>query len=204
MLNAAPARAVSPELMALVDVLIVNRVEAADMLGLPEIGDAAEAARGLAALGPAAVIVTLGSGARDVTVTGGDKSELTRYLRAALARLGLKETGESNPERGYYYRSDHFSMAKRGVPMLYIERGSDWVEGGTAAGEKASQAYTDTAYHGPNDEFSESWNWSGVQQDVELIYVLGRMLAQGKDWPNWHEGDEFRRIRDESRASLTK
>ena len=145
-----------------------------------------------------------GSRARDVTVTGGDKSELTRYLRAGLSRLGLKENGESNPERGYYYRSDHFSMAKRGVPMLYVERGSDWVNGGAAAGEAASQTYTDKAYHGPNDEFSESWDWSGPQQDVELIYVLGRMLAQGKDWPNWHEGDEFRRIRDESRASLGK
>lgn len=147
-------------------------------------------------------VLAPGSAARDVSVTGGDKSELTRYLQAAARAMGLTLSGEDHPERGYYYRSDHFSFAKRGVPMFSLGRGSDWVNGGRAAGEAAAEHYTTTDYHQPSDEFREDWDWSGPVQEATLFYRLGRSLAESRDWPNWHKTDEFRLIRDKSRAGV--
>lgn len=140
-----------------------------------------------------------GSVSRDYQVVGGDKSELTRYVAAVTKAMGLAQSPESDIERGYYYRSDHFSFAKRGVPMFNLGRGNDWVQGGKAAGEAAAKRYNEEAYHGPEDEFDPAWDWSGMLQDGELFYRLGRSLAMSSDWPNWHPTDEFRSIRDASR-----
>ncbi|MEY4239642.1 MAG: hypothetical protein RL339_2243 [Pseudomonadota bacterium] len=140
-----------------------------------------------------------GSASRDFQVVGGDKSELTRYVAAVTKAMGLAQSPESDIERGYYYRSDHFSFAKRGVPMFNLGRGNDWVNGGKAAGEAAAKRYNAEAYHGPEDEFDPTWDWSGMLQDGELFYRLGRSLAMSADWPNWHPTDEFRAIRDAGR-----
>lgn len=142
--------------------------------------------------------ISPGSASRDFQVVGGDKSELTRYVAAATRAMGLVQSPESDIERGYYYRSDHFSFAKRGVPMFNLGRGNDWVKGGKAAGQAAAKRYNETAYHGPEDEFGPNWDWSGMIQDGELFYRLGRSLAMTTDWPNWHPTDEFRSIRDQS------
>jgi len=139
-----------------------------------------------------------GSASRDFEVVGGDKSELTRYVNAVTKAMGLRQSAESDIERGYYYRSDHFSMAKRGVPMFNLGRGNDWVKGGKEAGEAAAARYNKEAYHGPADEFDPNWDWSGMLQDGDLFYCLGRSLAMTSDWPNWHPTDEFRAIRDKS------
>jgi len=139
--------------------------------------------------------------ARDYSMTGGDKSELTALFRKALAEQGLKEAPEDSPEKGHYYRSDHFSMAKLGVPMFDVSRGIDLFEGGKAAGEAARDDYVNNRYHQPSDEYSPKWDWSGINQDVKLYYRLGHMLADGKTWPNWYPTDEFRAIRDQSRAA---
>jgi Zn-dependent M28 family amino/carboxypeptidase len=141
-----------------------------------------------------------GSPARDVQIVGGDKSELTRYLNAATAAMGVTPEAEDHSERGYYYRSDHFSLAKRGVPMFYLKRGTDWIKGGTAAGNAAAEDYTNNRYHQPSDEYRDDWDWSGPAQDAELYYRLGRMLAMTRDWPNWYKTDEFRAARDKSRG----
>jgi len=144
--------------------------------------------------------LSLAGPARDVSVIGGSKSELDGYLRQALADLGRVETPDSSPQAGYYYRSDHFSMAKRGVPMFYVKSGLDLVNGGRAAGQAWESNYRANGYHGPDDEYDPAWDWSGVMQDLQLYYRLGRMLAESSAWPNWYPGDEFRRIRDESCA----
>ncbi|MEY4160495.1 MAG: hypothetical protein RLZZ136_1116 [Pseudomonadota bacterium] len=138
--------------------------------------------------------------AHDYAMTGGDKSDLTGLFRKALAEQGLVESPEDSPEKGHYYRSDHFSMAKLGVPMFDIGRGIDLVKGGKAAGEAARDDYTNNRYHQPSDEYSATWDWSGINQDVRLLYRLGHMLADSKAWPNWHPTDEFRAIRDKSLA----
>jgi len=145
-----------------------------------------------------------GSPSRDVQVTGGDKSDLTRYLQAAMKQMGFYQTPEDHPERGHYYRSDHFSFAKLGVPMFAVGRGTDWIKGGKAAGEAAGEDYVQHRYHQPSDQFDPSWDWSGAQQETQLFYVLGRSLASTTDWPNWHQGDEFRLIRDKSRSAAGK
>ncbi|WP_421839773.1 M28 family metallopeptidase [Novosphingobium sp.] len=144
--------------------------------------------------------LAVGGPAKDITVAGGDKSELTTILRKVEGEMGLSESPEEHPERGHYYRSDHFSFAKRGVPMFDVARGTDLVVGGKAAGQAASDDYTNVRYHQPSDQYQESWDISGMVQDVKLFYRLGRELADSSVWPNWHPSDEFRAIRDKSLA----
>ena len=136
--------------------------------------------------------------AKDIVVIGPGKSQLDAFLERALTDEGRIAVPETTPEKGYYYRSDHFGFAKRGLPMLYVKGGGDLVTGGPAAGAAYEDAYRANAYHGPNDEFDENWDWTGVEQDLQVYYRLGRMLAMSDAWPNWVEGDEFRAIRDES------
>lgn len=138
--------------------------------------------------------------ASNLTVIGMGKSQLDNYLNAAAKIEGRTPEREPTPEKGFYYRSDHFSFAKLGVPMVYFEGGDDLVNGGRAAGEAAAKDYEANRYHGPDDEFDENWDWSGVMADLRLYYRVGRMLAMTDVWPNWVEGDEFRAIRDKSRA----
>ncbi|WP_439646913.1 M28 family metallopeptidase [Novosphingobium lentum] len=138
--------------------------------------------------------------AKDYSMTGGDKSDLTAIFRQTLAAKGLTETAEDHPERGHYYRSDHFSLAKRGVPMFDIARGTDLLNGGTAAGEAAADDYNKHRYHQPSDQYSPTWDWSGITEDVGVYYALGHALATSTTWPNWHPTDEFRKVRDDSLA----
>ncbi|GGC27989.1 hypothetical protein GCM10011371_14380 [Novosphingobium marinum] len=145
--------------------------------------------------------LSLAGPARDVTVVGGGKSELDGYLDQVLATENRVATPEPTPEKGYYYRSDHFSLAKRGVPMFYVDGGEDLVVGGREAGAAVAKDYTENRYHGPDDEFDPGWDWSGALADLRVYYRLGRALAETDDWPNWLPGDEFRAIRDESCAA---
>ncbi|WP_199503904.1 M28 family metallopeptidase [Qipengyuania sp. YIM B01966] len=148
--------------------------------------------------------LSLAGPSRDVGVIGGGKSALDDYLARALAEQGRAGTPDANPQAGYYYRSDHFSLAKRGVPMLYVKGGQDLVTGGRAAGAAADADYRANRYHRPGDEFDPAWDWSGVMQDLQLYYRLGRMIGNDSAWPNWREGDEFRGTRDQSCAAGTR
>ena len=138
--------------------------------------------------------------AKDVTVVGPGKSQLDKFLDAALTSEDRVATANPSPEAGYYYRSDHFAFAKRGVPMLYIDGGEDLIEGGTEAGAAVAADYTENRYHGPKDEYNPDWDWSGVMSDLALFYRIGRMLGDSTSWPNWNEGDEFKATRDEDCA----
>ena len=144
-------------------------------------------------------LYTMGE-ARNVNVIGGGKSELDTYLARALAEGGRVASPDANPEAGRYYRSDHFSLAKRGVPMIYVKPGDDLVEGGVAAGAAWHARYNEEAYHAPGDEYDPQWDWGGVMQDLALYYRIGRMLGDTAEWPNWVAGDEFRAVRDRSCA----
>ncbi|MFN4113249.1 MAG: M28 family metallopeptidase [Sphingomonadaceae bacterium] len=143
----------------------------------------------------------VGGKSKDVTAVGLGKSQLDDFLENALTADGRTVTPDPNPEAGYYYRSDHFAFAKRGVPFLYVDGGEDLVEGGREAGAALAAEYRDKRYHGPKDEFDENWDWTGVMADLQLFYRIGRMLAESSSWPNWNDGDEFRAIRDESCAA---
>ena len=137
---------------------------------------------------------------RDFVLTGAGKSELEDMVKPLVAAQGRTIVPEPNPERGYYYRSDHFSFAKLGVPMLDASAGEDMVIGGKEAGAAAAAEYNDKHYHQPSDEYDPNWNWGAAMQDVAIYYQLGRQLAQGDMWPNWYPSAEFRAIRDKQRA----
>jgi Zn-dependent M28 family amino/carboxypeptidase len=135
---------------------------------------------------------------RDVIVVGYGNSELEKLLETAAEKQGRYLAPEEHPERGYFYRSDHFSLAKKGVPMLYFKSGSDSIEHGREWAQKKSEEYTAHAYHKPADEYDPKWNLEGTAMDLQLGLDLGLKLANSRDWPNWYDGNEFRAIRDTS------
>jgi Zn-dependent M28 family amino/carboxypeptidase len=140
-------------------------------------------------------------GRRDgLTITGGGKSELEAMATRLAAAQGRKIVPEATPEKGYYFRSDHFSFAKLGVPML--DAGSGGELNGKPAGtaEALEKEYTEKHYHQPSDEYDANWDWAGAVQDLTLYEQLGRELANGATWPNWLPDSEFRAIRDASQA----
>jgi Zn-dependent M28 family amino/carboxypeptidase len=144
--------------------------------------------------------LSLAGDARDMVEIGGGKSQLSAWLGRAAAAERLILKAEPNPQAGYYYRSDHFSLARVGVPMLYPKLGEDLVNGGPAAGAAAAAAYRAQRYHQPSDEYDPGWDWSGALHELRIFYRIGRALADSTDWPEWNPGDEFRAVRERSRA----
>ncbi len=137
---------------------------------------------------------------KDVVVVGPGLSELDDYVTRWTTKGKRVIALDPDPEKGYYYRSDHFSLARLGVPMMYASGGEDLVVGGKAAGKAATDDYVVNRYHKPQDEYRADWNWDGAVQDLTMYYGIGRELAQGNAWPNWAATAEFRAIRDKDRA----
>ena len=138
---------------------------------------------------------------RDVTVVGYGNSALDEHLRRAAKAQGRHLRPEPHPERGYFYRSDHFSLARHGVPVLYPNPGIDHVERGVEFGEAWMADYQQNRYHRPADEYDPAWDLSGLALDTALVMRVALALANSKDWPNWQQDNEFRAIRDESRRA---
>jgi len=137
---------------------------------------------------------------RDMVVVGHGNSELEEYLTRYVQPQNRYIAPEPNPEVGSFYRSDHFNLAKKGVPMLYAKGGNDHVELGREAIETARAEYTRDAYHKPADEYDPNWDLRGVQQDLSVYFLIGNDLANSNAWPQWYEGNEFKSVRDESSA----
>jgi len=135
----------------------------------------------------------------DVTVIGYGSSELEEILAAAAERQGRHIEQEPSPEAGYYYRSDHFNLAKIGIPALYAKGGVDHREKGREYGLEWQAQYRAERYHKPADTYSEDWDLRGVAEDLELLYTVGRSVADSERWPEWYAGNEFKAIREESR-----
>ena len=137
----------------------------------------------------------------DMVVVGYGASELEDLLEDELIKSGRYINPDPNPEKGYFYRSDHISFAKKGVPVLYADGGFDLVEGGKEAGIKIEEDYRLDAYHGVADEYDESWDLDGLNQSIDTIFNISNELANSTKWPNWYEGNEFKAIRDASRIN---
>ena len=140
---------------------------------------------------------------RDVVLVGAGQNSLERDLARVAAAQGRTVTPDAHPERGLFYRADHFSLAKRGVPTLLlmaIGGGPDLVDGGRAAGDRWVSTYTAERYHKPGDAWSGDWDLRGAVQDVDLLYAVGRDLAFSSRWPGWNPGSEFKATRDVTRA----
>ncbi|HET6564049.1 MAG TPA: M28 family metallopeptidase [Xanthomonadales bacterium] len=133
---------------------------------------------------------------RDVTVVGLGMSDLDDYLAKAAAEQERVLNGDREAEKGYYYRSDHFELAKEGVPMIYPTGGYDDREKGVAYGMEKANEYTNDHYHRVSDEYDLSWVVSGAMEDLKLFYRTGLDVANSSDWPNWKEGAEFKAKRD--------
>ncbi len=133
----------------------------------------------------------------DVTVVGYGMSELDDVLQLAAEAAGRTLAPDPEPEKGHYFRSDHFEFAKRGVPSLYADAGVDDLEHGEEWARERREEYTRDHYHKPSDEYDPSWNLEGAVQDLRLLFAVGHALATGDLWPNWREGTEFKALRDE-------
>jgi len=133
--------------------------------------------------------------ARDVELIGGGRTDLEERLSAAAAGLGLRVTPEPNPEAGWYFRSDHFPFAKRGVPALAFRAGRDLVEGGVIRGNALVGEYNARHYHQTSDEFHEEWTFAGTAQEAAVAYAVGRKLADDGCWPRWLAGVEYESLR---------
>lgn len=137
---------------------------------------------------------------KDMIVIGYGASELEDRLQSVLDKRDMYIAPDTKPEAGYFYRSDHISLAKLGVPMIYSDGGVEHVTLGRSHGEKFAEDYTKNCYHKSCDEFDESWDLSGLELSADILFELGYNIADGNDWPNWYEGNEFRSLRDKMMA----
>ena len=136
--------------------------------------------------------------AKDITIVGYGSSELEAILNKHASVEGKYLSPDKSPEAGYFYRSDHISFAKKGIPMIYADPGTDLVEGGLAKGLELAANYSANDYHKVSDEVRDDWDWSGIEQDMGIFTNFIDDLANSGEYPNWNEKSEFRAIRDES------
>ncbi|MBW8882404.1 MAG: M28 family peptidase, partial [Asticcacaulis sp.] len=135
---------------------------------------------------------------RDVAVVGSGQSSLEDMLALYAAGQNRTITPDQTPEAGGFFRSDHFPLVKRGVPMLNASSGLDMVKGGIAAGKAISEDYEELRYHQADDEWSAKWDLSGLVEDVQLYYRIGHALANSRIWPAWRDTSEFKTARDKT------
>ena len=136
---------------------------------------------------------------KDMIVVGFGASELEDILKKELNKIDKYITPDPEPEKGFFYRSDHISLAKKGVPMLYADGGIDKVDGGRAAGKAIADKYTTIDYHQPSDEYDSTWDLSGFTEQLTITVNMVKYLANTNVWPEWYEGNEFKSIREESK-----
>ena len=132
-------------------------------------------------------------------MVGSGQSSLEEILERAAKAQGRHLVPEPEPEKGYYYRSDHFEFAKVGVPALYAESGDQYDGKPADYGQKLRAEYVANDYHKPSDEIKDDWDLSGGVEDLQLYFHVGLDVARADQWPEWKPGSEFRGVR---RASL--
>jgi Peptidase family M28 len=136
--------------------------------------------------------------AHDLVIIGYGSSQLEDLLATVLRAQNRTLTPDPEPEKGHFYRSDHFSLAKVGVPMLAPSQDYDLLDGGKVAGQAVLDDYRLYRYHQPSNKWSPNWDLSGPISDLDAFYELGKALANSDIWPNWYPGNEFRAICDRS------
>lgn len=137
---------------------------------------------------------------RDYGIYGTAKLGLLDDLKQVAGGWKLRYTPDPKPEAGSFFRSDHFSFAKRGVPAISYSAGQDWEVGGVAAGKAEEDDYVAHRYHQQADEWKPEWTFAGAARDLQVLYMLGMQLADSRQWPDWSSDSEFRAIRDKSAA----
>jgi Zn-dependent M28 family amino/carboxypeptidase len=133
---------------------------------------------------------------KDITVVGMGASDLDDYLRDAAGEQGRILRPDPEPEKGFYYRSDHFNFAKQGVPALYTDTGVDFIGKPPEYSKQKRDEYTNRDYHAPSDEVKPDWDLSGAREDAQLLLAVGYRVAQADKYPEWKPGNEFKAKRD--------
>ena len=139
---------------------------------------------------------------RDVTYVGRGKSTLDAVAGEVAAYQGRVVKGDQFPSQGVFYRSDQFSLAKIGVPALYVNGGTDFVDREAGWGASQMRAYIQRNYHQPSDELTPDWNFDGMVDDARFGFMAGWLVASAQEMPRWYEGDEFESARLEALASV--
>jgi Zn-dependent M28 family amino/carboxypeptidase len=139
---------------------------------------------------------------RDVSVVGLGKSTLDDWIRAIAEAQGRRVEGEAFPEKGSYYRSDHFSLARVGVPGAFLGAGTDVVGKPKGWGRAQQEAWEKAHYHQPSDDLTPEWDLSGAVEDAQLLFFLGVKVANAPTLPEWRPGDEFEPARKKALAAL--
>jgi Zn-dependent M28 family amino/carboxypeptidase len=134
----------------------------------------------------------------DMAIIGFGQSQMDDYLKDALKPLGRVVTADEEPEKGFFYRSDQLNFAHAGVPVLFARGGFDRLDGGEAAGRAAYDDFTANRYHKPADNYDPNWDLSGVIEDVNALYTVGKRLADESTFPQWAADSEFRAAREVS------
>ncbi|MFQ5930622.1 MAG: M28 family metallopeptidase, partial [Acidobacteriota bacterium] len=134
---------------------------------------------------------------KDVIIIGMGNSTLDDAVEAAAREQGRTVRPDPEPEKGFYYRSDHFSFAKQGVPALYVHRGVDYVGKPEGWGLQMREEYTSEYYHKPSDEFDSNWDLSGAVEDLQLLLQVGYLVANEEKYPEWSPGTEFKARREQ-------
>ena len=137
---------------------------------------------------------------RDVTVVGMGQSTLDDLATKLASQQGRVLRPDPEPEKGYYYRSDHFEFAKVGIPAFYPDAGIEFINQPEGWGIEMREKYVSEDYHKPSDEVKDHWDLSGAVEDLELFYLMGYELATGAKWPEWSEQSEFRATREKQRS----
>ncbi len=132
---------------------------------------------------------------RDVSIIGSGKSTIDDLVREVAGKLGRTVLPDQMPDKGYFYRSDQFNFARIGVPALYLDNGLDFIGKPKDYGRKVVEAWIQTRYHQPSDEYSPGWNLNGQIEDLKLIFRVAYRLANDSSRPTWLPGAEFREIR---------
>jgi len=135
---------------------------------------------------------------RDISVTGAERTTLWPLVQHDAAQMNLSIEPDSQPGQGFYYRSDHFSFARVGVPAFSVEQGTNYVGKPPDFGKKIFEEYNTQHYHQPSDEYRDDWDFTGMQQMAEFGFKLGTDIANEPTLPTWKAGDEFLAARESS------
>ena len=139
---------------------------------------------------------------RDVTYIGYGKSSLDAVVEKYAAQQGRTVKGDQFPDRGFFYRSDQFNFAKIGVPAIYLDTGTDFIDRPEGWGTEQIEAWEAVHYHQPSDELVDDWNFDGMVEDALLGFDIGLDLAEQDARPTWKPGDEFEAARLTALAEL--
>jgi Zn-dependent M28 family amino/carboxypeptidase len=138
---------------------------------------------------------------KDMAVIGFGQSQMDGYLKDVLATQNRVISPDEEPQNGFFYRSDQLNFARMGVPVLYARGGFTKVDGGEPAGRAAYDDFTKNRYHKPADNYDSNWDLSGVIEDVQALYAVGKRLADETTWPQWAADSEFRAAREASQKA---